>query len=140
MLDLLVSAAILLWAPANHLSQHGLDQIRLREGEPVAMRDIWDAERVVRAATHVPLTQAKFDALVSFEYNVGATRFRHSNVLAAVNNHGDVPSRLATYRLVRGRVSRGIIRRRQAEIAQWNAEYVDNARHDGRLASTGDSG
>lgn len=47
--------------------------------------DVANAESCVNAAVIVPLSQNRFDALVSFVFNVGCEAFRTSTLLAKLN-------------------------------------------------------
>lgn len=48
--------------------------------------DLGDAVSAVNGLVDVPLSQAQFDALVSFVFNVGAGAFRSSTLLSLLNN------------------------------------------------------
>lgn len=58
--------------------------------------DLAEAEQVVNTYVTVSLTQAQFDALVSFAYNVGSGNFRNSALLSKLNAglYQDVPAEL----------------------------------------------
>lgn len=47
--------------------------------------DLADAEAVVQATAHVPLTQGEYDSYTSFVFNVGAGNWRKSTMLRLVN-------------------------------------------------------
>ena len=82
---------------------------------------------VVARLVIVPLTQAQFDALVSFAFNVGQTSFAGSTLLKILNR-GDytrVPDQLGRFVFGGGRRLPGLVARRAAE---------------GQLFSTGDYG
>ncbi|MEJ2117803.1 MAG: lysozyme [Alphaproteobacteria bacterium] len=78
----------------------------------------------VNSAINVPVSQAEFDALVSFHYNTGKIK---SGTVDNKLNRGDRAAALATwrsYRLAAGRVMRGLINRRASEIALFKTgEY-----------------
>ncbi len=79
--------------------------------------DIKWAENAVNAYVKVPINQNQFDALVSFTFNFGATRFRESTLLRLLNE-GDELGAAGQFILwinSRGKPSNGLIRRRQAE-------------------------
>jgi lysozyme len=73
----------------------------------------------------VPLSkQGQVDALTDFVYNLGAGAFASSTLLELLNhgNYSEVPAQLK--RFVYGgnkEVMPGLIKRRNAEIAMWNA-------------------
>ena len=69
----------------------------------------------------VPLTQGQFDALVSFAFNCGAGNLKKSSLLKKLNA-GDYDGARASFDLYtrsKGKVLRGLMRRRDAEQALW---------------------
>lgn len=62
--------------------------------------DVHQAANVVNTLVRVPLTQAQFDALVCFVYNIGAGAFRRSTLLRELNagNYAAVPSEMRRWR------------------------------------------
>ena len=75
------------------------------------------AENAVRHNVKVQLTQAQFDALVSFTYNVGAAAFRKSTLLKVLNQ-GDYKGAAAQIRrwvYAGGYKVRGLVKRREEE-------------------------
>lgn len=88
--------------------------------------DVGEAERAVTGAVLVPLTKPRFDALVSFAYNVGSQGFRESSVLRAVNAGEDPCAALAGYVFSAGDGRRvpvpGLVVRRQGECEMYNEE------------------
>jgi GH24 family phage-related lysozyme (muramidase) len=86
-------------------------------------RDAAEAEAAVRRLVTVALTQAEFDALVSFNFNEGAGHFGRSTLLSKLNA-GDFAGAAAQFFAwdkigVNGvaTVSAGLARRRRAERA-----------------------
>lgn len=89
--------------------------------------DVGGAEAAVNSLVTQPLTQNQFDALVAFCFNVGVGNFTSSTMLKALN--------LAQYSLAAQQfpiwnkvridgvltVSQGLIRRRRAELALFQA-------------------
>jgi lysozyme len=84
------------------------------------------------ALVKVPLSQGQVDALTSFVYNEGSGTLEKSTLLKILNqgNYAGVPDQLCTqddegnwhgYVFFQGKVSPGLVRRRQAEIALWNS-------------------
>jgi lysozyme len=55
------------------------------EAEALLRQDVESAERCVSLAVAVPLTQAQFDSLVLFAFNVGESAFRKSTMLKMLN-------------------------------------------------------
>ena len=75
------------------------------------------AENAVRHNVKVKLTQAQFDALVSFTYNVGAGALRKSTLLTVLNR-GDYKGAAAQIRrwvYAGGYKVRGLAKRREEE-------------------------
>ncbi|MDQ0728439.1 lysozyme [Microbacterium sp. W4I20] len=90
------------------------DGITRAEGIALLRADSQIAVRAVNAGVHVPLTQHKFDALVSFTFNVGTGAFQGSTLLRVVNEgrHADVPAQLSRWT---NKGLPGLVNRRRAE-------------------------
>ena len=92
------------------------------EGESLLVLDLLGAVRTVRTLVYPNLHQDQFDALVSFVFNFGYSNFKSSTLRKVVNRqkHHEVPGQLSRWIWVRGEnglyKSKGLIRRRQAEI------------------------
>lgn len=84
------------------------------------------SQRHVLLYTKATLLPNQLDALTSFLYNVGAGAYRASTLLRKLNRgeYEEVPYELARWNKAGGRVLRGLIRRREAEIALWLREDV----------------
>ena len=91
------------------------------EADALLRTDLAQAERAVSNLTTVDLSDGQFGALVSFVYNVGATAFRKSTLLRKLNagDYNAVPSELARWNKVKGKVVRGLVNRRAAEAGLW---------------------
>jgi len=74
-----------------------------------------NVSRLVR----VPLNQNQFDALVSFEYNVGYGNFAKSTLLKLINQkkYDEAAEQFKLWKYARGVVLAGLVRRRAAEKA-----------------------
>jgi len=75
--------------------------------------------REVLKSLKVKLNDYQFSALVSFAYNVGIRAFRNSTLLRLVNanpNDAGISYQFKRWNKSRGRVLRGLTRRRKAEI------------------------
>lgn len=87
--------------------------------------DVWNFEREVESLVHVPVTQGQFDALVSFAFNVGSDIDEDNiaeglgdSTLLRLLNRGDYAGASDEFRKwnkSKGRVERGLTRRRAAE-------------------------
>ncbi len=89
--------------------------------------DIATAERAVRNNIRVPLTQNQFDALISLAYNIGTTNFANSTVVKYINNpkfrsstYPNLESAWKTWNRSQGKISNGLINRRQNEWNMYN--------------------
>lgn len=71
----------------------------------------------IRRRVTVPLTQTRFDALVSFVYNVGTGAFARSTLLKKLNarDFAAVPDELQKWVRAGGKTLPGLVRRRRAE-------------------------
>jgi lysozyme len=80
-------------------------------------QDATPAATTVARCVKVPLTQAQFDALVSFTFNLGAGALQTSTLLRKVNarEFGAVPAEFEKWVLASGRKLPGLVRRRTAE-------------------------
>ena len=87
---------------------------------------------VINAATSFPLNQNQYDALVSFVYNVGAGSFQRSTLAKrlAKGEFTEVPGELKKWTKARigGKLVelRGLVRRRAAESALFQASPADS--------------
>lgn len=93
--------------------------------EALLKADLQFAEYAVNSLVTVPLTQNQFDALVSFVYNVGATKFRTSTLLVKLNkgDYAGAAAQIPRWSMLRDvktnqlRQSNGLLKRRLAEQA-----------------------
>jgi lysozyme len=85
-------------------------------------QDLVGAEKAVNETVTVPLNQNQFDALVGFTFNVGTGAFCSSTLLKLLNQkqYDQVPMQLRRWIMDNGHVVRGLINRREKEIALWN--------------------
>lgn len=94
------------------------------EAEALLAADVESAVRTVDETVTVKLTQAQFDALVDFAFNVGADSFRRSTLLKEINS-GHFPEAAAQFNLwdhCGGVVNAGLLRRRKAEAAEFSRD------------------
>jgi lysozyme len=97
--------------------------ITREEATRILARDAAQFANGVARRVHVEISQAQFDALVSFAYNVGLGNFERSSVLKAVNarDFAAVPRRLALWTKAVGKTLPGLVRRRAAEGALFQS-------------------
>lgn len=80
--------------------------------------DLADAEAAVTRLVKVPLTQGQFDALVSFVFNLGASKFAASTLLKLLNE-GRVFAAASQFKLwvhSGNKILPGLVKRRAAEV------------------------
>jgi lysozyme len=58
--------------------------ITVRQAEQLLVSDVYLIEMMLNAVFRDSLNQNQFDALVSFIFNIGTTRFRHSSLFALI--------------------------------------------------------
>jgi lysozyme len=99
-------------------------------------RDADRFERAVERLVRVPLGQGRFDALVSFTFNVGEAAFASSSLLRKLNrsDYGGAAAEFDRWTRAGGRVLPGLVRRRNAEQALFCAGWPAD-RWDGYTAS-----
>ena len=93
------------------------------DAENILKTDLVKYEKPVAAMVKAELTQNQFDVLVDFAYNAGVGALKSSSLLKKINA-GDfdaVPDELMKWTKGGGKVLPGLVRRRQAEAAWWNA-------------------
>jgi lysozyme len=87
------------------------------------IEDIEEHGKIVKKSVNVPLTQAQYDALVSFVFNLGGGAFRSSTLLKKLNMglYDECPEQIMRWNKARvdGKLTplRGLTRRRSAEAA-----------------------
>lgn len=111
----------------GHLVKPGEDfsnGITERQAIALLRSDIATAERAVQDNITAQMSQAQYDALVSLAYNIGASGFKNSTVVKYINNpdfhssvYSDLESAWKAWNRSQGKVSNGLINRRQNE---WN--------------------
>jgi len=76
---------------------------------------------IIKKYVKIPLNQNQLDALVSLVYNIGPTKFIHSQLLKALNskNIESIKKNWEEFRLGDGKISNGLVGRRAEEIKQF---------------------
>ena len=97
------------------------DVITVEQAEMYLRYDVADAEMAVLSLISAPLNQNKFDALVSFVYNVGFGNFYNSTLRRLINERCTNPERIhkafLMWKRSQGRILSGLIKRRNEEFA-----------------------
>lgn len=84
-------------------------------------QDLKTFEKAVKKRVKAPLSQHQFDALVAFAFNVGDYSFKKSTLLKCLNEgrYEEVPNQFRRWVYCGGQRSRGLLNRREREIALW---------------------
>lgn len=107
---------------------HSGQTITDAEATALLRKDLDQFEKAVSSLITIPLTQAQFDALVSFAFNCGAGALEESTLRKRLNNKED-PNKVAKEELpkwVKGSNGPlpGLVRRRDAEIKLFCADIT----------------
>ena len=83
---------------------------------------VQDTAKRIGWLVKTPLTDHNFAALISLAYNIGIGNFASSTMLKDINagNLADVPHQFTRWNQAGGKVSQGLVNRRNAEIEMWN--------------------
>lgn len=97
------------------------------EADRILAADLASVETEVEHLVKVPLTQAQFDALVSFQFNTGWLGHRNCSLLRALNARDYVraDADFALYDRSGGQVLRGLVRRRHGEAEMFNGNIAE---------------
>lgn len=94
--------------------------------------DLAKAEAEVNKYAH-NLTQGQFDALVDMVFNMGSGFIKPDNIngdfddFVASGNLDEMRRRIPQFRMAAGKVMKGLVRRRAANVALWDGKSGDEA-------------
>ena len=94
--------------------------------------DLAKAEAEVNKYAH-NLTQGQFDALVDMVFNMGSGFLKPDNIngdfddFVASGNLVEMRKRIPQFRMAAGKVMKGLVRRRAANVALWDGKSGDEA-------------
>lgn len=93
------------------------DVATLEQVDQWLREDAQEAEDAVNRLARAPLTQAQFDALVSFTFNLGAGALERSTLLKRLNgrDYDAAANEFLRWNIAGGRVLAGLTKRRIAE-------------------------
>jgi lysozyme len=97
-------------------------EITEEQATEMLMDTIKGVEKQVKKVLTVKLKPHQMAALVSFTYNVGIGNLSNSTLLAWVNSNPDfprIPEQFRRWNKGGGKVLKGLVRRREAEIELW---------------------
>lgn len=92
------------------------------EGREILAKDLRDVEATVRNAVRVAVNENQIGALVSFTFNLGEGNFSKSTLLKKVNAgmFVEAADEFARWNKAKGKVLKGLTRRRAAEAALFS--------------------
>lgn len=99
--------------------------ITLEEADKLLRADLERFEDGVNQSIEIDITQAQFDALVSFSYNVGIGAFKSSTLLKVINSGGsleEIGYQFSRWNKAGGKVLKGLTIRRQKEFDLYKGE------------------
>lgn len=112
----------------GHLIRPGehFTRITTRQAEAILQSDLRVARGGVERVVKVPITDNQFGALVSFAFNCGTTALERSTLLKKLNagNIKGAQDEFAKWNKVKGKVVRGLTRRRAAEAALFASTAI----------------
>jgi lysozyme len=91
-------------------------------GQEVLAVDLSECEEDVERLVTKPLTQGMFDACVSFTYNCGAGNFKNIAKRINAGNYAGARAAFDLYTKSKGKVLRGLQRRRDGEQVLWDSD------------------
>ncbi len=96
--------------------------ITQEQADALLLQDVQNAVNHLNHLVTVPLTQPEFDALVDFCFNAGCGAFAGSTLLRLLNSgdYAGAAKQLELWDHAGGKVVAGLLRRRQAEAAEFN--------------------
>lgn len=96
---------------------HTGQKITQEEAEKLLRQDLIVHCNNVSKLVKVPLNQNQFDALVSFEYNVGYGAFMNSTLLKLLNQkkYKEASEQFGRWKFAGGKILAGLVKRREAE-------------------------
>ena len=80
--------------------------------------------KFISKVVKVPLTDNQFAALSSFTYNLGVGNLQSSTLLRLLNlgRYTEVPYQFTLWNKAGGKILKGLVRRRAAEVALWGSQ------------------
>ena len=104
-------------------------EIDKKEAEKMLLDTVKFVEKEVKNVVDHKLKPHQMAALISFTYNVGIGAFSNSTLLSWIDsnpNYNRIPEQFRRWNRGGGKVLKGLIRRREAEIELWNgtSQYI----------------
>jgi len=104
------------------------DTIDQEAAEAFLIEDLEEFEDYVSDLVSVELTQAQFDALVAWTFNLGPGNLKESTLLRELNagNYEEVPTQIKRWTKAGGKELPGLVKRRAAEAALFEGKEWRN--------------
>lgn len=103
-------------------------EITRDEGLRLMKIDVRGIEKVVSPMISVPLSQAQYDAVIVFAYNVGTGAFRRSGLRKQINGNSTdlerIKQEFLRWTKVKGTTVRGLVNRRMAEYELYSSGTI----------------
>jgi len=104
-------------------------EIDKKEAEKMLLETVKFVEKEVKNIVEHKLKSYQMAALISFTYNVGIGAFSNSTLLSWIDsnpNYNRIPEQFRRWNRGGGKVLKGLIRRREAEIELWEgtSQYI----------------
>jgi lysozyme len=95
--------------------------LSVSQAEELLRQDVGVIEGQIRPLLPQDLSQGQWDALVSFAFNVGAERLKHSTLRRNIlmGDHDGATKEFLRWVYVKGKPSSGLQRRRLAEVRRY---------------------
>jgi len=107
------------------------------QADAMLITDLANYEAYVNNPSYVPLTdklnQNQFDALVSFCYNTGQGNLK--KLCVEPRTFAQIAAKMPEYNKAGGKVSNGLIRRRQAEVALFTAPVKNDSKESNEVTA-----
>lgn len=99
-------------------------EITEERAKELLKEDVEESEDWVYKLVEPTLNQHEFDAMVSWTFNLGPTNLKSSTLLKRINSNdlGDVPYQMKRWVRAKGKVLKGLVRRRNAEALLWQGK------------------
>lgn len=104
------------------------DTINHEEALTLFEKQVNEHSSTIQMYVKVPLTQSQFDALASFQYNLGKHILRDSKLLEYLNNKewDKACNQMLLYNKANGKVSTGLVNRRKEEVSLFESQKEDD--------------
>lgn len=106
-----------------------LKVISKKEAYALLLKDLNKIDKVLKGLVIKTLSESKYEALLSFCYNVGTYKFKNSTLRKLINenpNNPDIRLEFAKWRKGGGKVLNGLVKRRKSEASMYFGGNIIN--------------